>query len=216
MPAPRPIVLLTGFGPFPGTPDNLTSRLVPELARRASRRFRGHDVIDEIFPTDWSQAPQQLSELYARHAPKLALHFGVSERATGFQIETTAFNRCVSAADAAGCLPSAPQIEPDGCESMSTRLPAAEIVARLQALNLPASLSPDAGGYLCNSIFYRTLRHAAALPRTAVAGFIHIPQKLATADIGTLSNAPRPFDWNVALLGSMEIIRVCLALAPKR
>lgn len=215
MPAQRPIILLTGFGPFPGTPDNLTSRLVPELARRASRRFRGHDVIDEIFPTEWSRAPQRLSELYARHAPKLALHFGVSEWATGFQIETMAFNRCAGTADAAGCLPSAPQIEPVGCDSLPTRLPAAEIVARLQALNLPASLSPDAGSYLCNNIFYRTLCHAAALPRTAVAGFIHLPQKLAAADIATLSNAQRPFDWNVALLGSMEIIRVCLGLAPK-
>lgn len=214
MPASRPTILITGFGPFPGIPENLTSRLVPEVAQRAARRFRGHDVVSEIFPTDWTRAPQRLSDLYQQHAPKLALHFGVSERATGFQIETTAFNRCLSTADAAGCLPSALEIDPAGSASVATRLPAEDIVARLHSLNLPATLSPDAGSYLCNTIFYRTLHHAAALPRAAVAGFIHIPPQLADAP-GAQANATRPFDWNVALLGSMEIIRVCLGLAPR-
>lgn len=214
MPAPRPTILLTGFGPFPGTPENLTSRLVPELARRATRRFRGHIIVSDVLPTEWSRAPQRLAELYALHTPKLALHFGVSERTTGFTIETTAYNRCASVADTAGCLPSAPQIELEGSDSLTTRLPASQIVARLQALNLPVTLSPDAGSYLCNSIFYRTLIHAAALPRTTVAGFIHLPSQLAERG-DARHTATRPFDWNVALLGSMEILRVCLGLAPK-
>ncbi|MDO9384705.1 MAG: pyroglutamyl-peptidase I [Hyphomicrobiaceae bacterium] len=214
MPASRPTILLTGFGPFPGIPENLTSRLVPEVAQRAIRRFRGHAVVSEIFPTEWTRAPQRLDELYQQHSPKLVLHFGVSERATGFQIETTAFNRCLSLTDAAGCLPSALEIDPAGSASMSTRLPAEDIVARLRSLNLPASLSPDAGSYLCNSIFYRTLHHAAALPRAAVAGFVHIPAKLDDS-AGVQADAARPFDWNAALLGSLEIIRVCLGLAPR-
>lgn len=214
MPTPRPTILLTGFGPFPGIPENLTSRLVPEVAQRAARRFRGHDVVSEVFPTEWARAPQRLSDLYERHAPKLALHFGVSERATGFQIETTAFNRCLSVADAAGCLPSALEIDPEGSANLATRLPAEDIVARLHSLNLPAALSPDAGSYLCNSIFYRTLHHAAALPRAAVAGFIHIPPQLAEIP-SSQTNTTRPFDWNVAVLGSLEIIRVCLGLAPR-
>lgn len=210
----RPAILLTGFGPFPGTPLNLTSRLVPEVALRAGRRFRGHDIVAEIFPTEWSRAPQHLAELYAAHAPKVALHFGVSERATGFAIETTAYNRCAATADASGALPSAPHIEPDGAEHLPTRLPADDIVARLHALNIPAALSPDAGRYLCNTVFYRTLHHAATLPRATVAGFIHIPPQLAGSARDD-AQATRAFDWNVALLGSIEIIRVCLGLAPK-
>ena len=208
----RPTILLTGFGPFPGTPENLTARLVPELAQRAARRFRGHDVVSHIFPTEWAGAPRRLADLYAHHAPKLALHFGVSERATGFAIETTAHNRCASVADAANCLPSAPQIDSGGADSIATRLPADAIVARLHALHVPVTLSPDAGSYLCNTIFYRTLHHAAALPRAATAGFVHIPSTLS--DVG-IDAATRPFDWNVALLGSLEIIRVCLGLAPR-
>lgn len=212
MKASRSVILLTGFGPFPGTPDNLTSRLVPELARRAARRFRGHEVITEIFPTEWARAPLRLADLYARHAPRVVLHFGVSERATGFMIETSAFNGCSSTADAAGCLPSAPQVACGEAEALPTRLPADAIVAHLASLNLPVALSSDAGRYLCNTVFYRTLQHAAALPHDAIAGFIHIPTHVMQESTGS----SRPFDWTVAVLGSLEIIRVCLGLAPKR
>lgn len=210
----RQTILLTGFGPFPGTPDNLSARLVPEVAKRAARRFHAHNIVHAIFPTEWTQATRQLSDLYDRHRPKLVLHFGVSDRATGFTIETTAHNRCASTADAAGCLPSAPQVEPGGVESLATRLPAAKIVAHLTSMNLPATLSPDAGSYLCNTVFYRTLHHAVALPRAAHAGFIHIPPGLDD-DVNDAKREVRAFDWNVALLGSIEIIRVCLGLTPK-
>lgn len=203
----RSVILITGFGPFPGRPENLTSRLVPELAARATRCFRAHEVIADVFPTEWTRAPQRLAELYAAHAPKLALHFGVSETATGFTLETVAVNRCRNATDAAGCLPSAPQIAADGCAEIATRLPVDVILARLHALNLPVTTSFDAGGYLCNSVFYRSLQHAVALPHAAMAGFIHIPPTLATEPT---SATTRAFDWNVALLGALEIVRVCL------
>jgi pyroglutamyl-peptidase len=210
----RPVILLTGFGPFPGRPDNLTSRLVPELAARAARRFRGHEVVADVFPTEWARAPQRLAELYAAHAPKVALHFGVSQAATGFTLETAAFNRCASMADATGSLPSAPQIEHDGADELATRLPVEDIVAHLQALNLPVARSADAGSYLCNTVFYRSLQHATVAPKGAVAGFVHIPVSLSE---DTASDGPgaRPFDWAVALLGSLEIIRVCLGRAPR-
>ncbi len=214
MPNARPIILLTGFGPFPGRPENLTSRLIPELAARASRRYRGHEVISEVFPTEWARGPQRLAELYATHAPKIALHFGVSQSAAGFTLETAAFNRCASLADAVGCLPSAPQIEHEGAAELATRLPVDDIVAHLQALNLPVTRSADAGSYLCNTVFYRSLQHAAVLPKGAIAGFVHIPVNLSENAAGDDQPGARPFDWQVALLGSLEIIRVCLGRAP--
>ena len=209
----RSIILLTGFGPFPGTPENLSARLVPELAQRAARRFRGHEVVSEILPTEWTRAPQRLSELYTKLHPKLALHFGVSERASGFVIETLAVNRCASTADAAGCLPHSDLIDEAGLETASTRLPAERIVARLSALGLPASLSTDAGHYLCNTIFYRALQQAVSDPaKPTIAGFVHIPTELAAS--ASAENGVRPFDSEVALTGSLEIIRVCLGLPP--
>lgn len=205
----RPVILLTGFGPFPGRPENLTSRLVPELAAKVARRFRAHEVVAEVLPTEWERAPQRLAELYAEHAPKVALHFGVSDKAAGFTVETLATNRCLDTSDAAGRMPSAAHITRDGCAEIATRLPVEAIVARLRAKRLPVTCSADAGGYLCNTVFYRSLEHAAALPRAAIAGFVHVPVTLASAT-GEESTAHRPFDWQVALLGSLEIISICL------
>lgn len=203
-------ILLTGFGPFPGTPENLTARFVPQLAERASRRYRVHRIVAETFPTEWSAAPQRLAELYQELRPQLALHFGVSDRAAGFVIETTAVNACASSIDAAGCLPATNVIDETGHQTSPTGLPAAEIAARLTALHIPVSLSDDAGHYLCNTIFYRALQHASAAPgRRTMAGFIHLPARFKDASAKDAGGG-QVFDLTMAMRGAMEIIRVCL------
>ena len=55
----RPIVLLTGFGPFPGVPENATAVLVPRLAKAARELFPTYDFVAEILPTEWTAAPQK-------------------------------------------------------------------------------------------------------------------------------------------------------------
>jgi pyroglutamyl-peptidase len=213
MPAPRPVILLTGFGAFPGIPDNLSARFVPQLAERAARRYRAHHVVSDVLATEWTAAPRRLAELYARHAPKLALHFGVSSAATGFVIETIAINGCAPSPDAAGCLPPASLIEPHGAASVPTGLPAEAIVRDLSSHGIPATVSADAGQYLCNTVFYRALQHAAAAPgRTPITGFIHLPASFARS--GTAPSGPPAFTLPVALAGAMRIIRVCLASVP--
>ena len=86
-------VLITGFGPFPGVPVNATMRLVPELARagaaicRRADRHRGAG-------TEWAAAPRRLERCSAEIEPDLVLHFGVSSRARGFEVEARARNAC--------------------------------------------------------------------------------------------------------------------------
>lgn len=208
-PPPRPTILLTGFGPFPNVPDNLTARFVPQLAERAARRYRAHRIVSEILPTEWTTAPRRLSQLYAEHRPKLALHFGVSERATGFTIETTASNVCAASPDAARCLPPSSLVDEAGAPRMATSLPAEAIHQHLTARAIPVSLSDDAGQYLCNTIFYRALQHASAVPARVMSGFIHLPDRFA--EPGQQIPGAQAFTLPVALSGAMHIIRVCLA-----
>ena len=50
---PNPLrVLITGFGPFPGVPDNATARLVPLLAGALKERWPHLDVIAEGIETE--------------------------------------------------------------------------------------------------------------------------------------------------------------------
>jgi len=203
-------VLLTGFAPFPGVPVNATMALVPELAAAARRRFYGIDVSAGLLATEWQAAPRQLEALLAEARPDLILHFGVSQRARGFEIEGRGQNRCLMHPDAVGALPASLAVRTGGPDMLPVSLPVAYIVARLRARRIPAFASRDAGGYLCNATLYNSLATARAHPSRRV-GFIHVPASLARAatakgsDLGSC-----PLSWAQALEGGQEILAACL------
>ncbi len=211
-------ILITGFGPFPGMPENASALFAVKLAHLAARRFRGRRVVSRVLATEWEAAPRRLTELYRRERPKLALHFGVSET-TGFAVETTARNVRSPMADATGAAPASTWIARDGPAVLACPLPYTEIVARLTAQGLPAHISEDAGAYLCNAVFYTALAHCSVPSARTRAGFVHIPAALLE-DRGAAHGARLPpgadprLDWEGALLGGLEIIRTCLGLPP--
>ena len=53
-------------------------------------------------------------------------------------------------------------IDPDGPLALPSSLPVDAIVAALRAEEIPAAVSRDAGGYLCNHIFYVLMGALAA------------------------------------------------------
>lgn len=211
----RDTILLTGFGPFPGVAENASERFVQKLAHLAARRFSAHRVVARILPTEWDKAPARLATLYQREQPKLVLHFGVSQRATSYVVETVAHNACMLREDAAGQLPSGEILDAGGPAQRTAQVPAADIVARLAAIKVPAVTSEDAGGYLCNAVLYKSLQLAEANGQVHGVGFFHIPREIPPALLK--ARAPKSemrFDWGTALLGGLEIIRTCLGRPP--
>ncbi|HVY42459.1 MAG TPA: pyroglutamyl-peptidase I [Hyphomicrobiaceae bacterium] len=211
----RPVILLTGFGPFPRVPVNATSILVPRIAEAARASFPGICAVAEILPTEWVAGLARLEQLYAQHRPHLALHFGVSHRATGFAVEARGRNRCAPSPDGAGALPASACISADAPEFLPANLPAALIVERLRRRGLPAQLSRDAGSYLCNALLYR----AVELSRRGVSpvrnGFIHLPETLV--DPRRPDRQPTfacPLSWQQVIDGSLDIIATCLGRWP--
>jgi pyroglutamyl-peptidase len=205
--APR-AVLITGFGPFPGMPDNISAIIATEVGAEARRQFTWSRVITAALPTEWEVAPEMIADLICDHRPALALHFGVSAQARGFVIETIARNEAYRL-DAAGQFPLMPEIEPFGPDEMATQLPAGRINARLQRIGLPTRLSRDAGTYLCNAVFYRSVLTQRELGGGGRSGFIHLP-----AAIKKKSAARNPLAGNLDLestkRGALEIIAACL------
>lgn len=220
-------VLITGFGPFPGVPDNATARLVPLLAGALKERWPHIEVIAEVLPTEWQTAPARVAAMLALHRPRLALHFGVAKEAMGFEIEMIGRNRCRMAADAAGYVPDVEKLLEEGADAHATNLPVESIVAHLRGLGLPARASQDAGGYLCNALLYHSMRHIDAQAcgtktggtqtgETAgsgiLAGFVHVPACLSGSGFSGAEPPPEcPLTWDQAVDGSLEIIRVALA-----
>ena len=75
-----------------------------------------------------------------------------------------------------------------------------DITARLRALGYPVALSDDAGGYLCDAVYFHALDHAAAIGSPAIVAFIHIPTDL---DRGLLTR-------ELAGSGAVESVGACV------
>jgi pyroglutamyl-peptidase len=205
----RPVILLTGFGPFPTVAANATSVLVPRIAEAARVVLPGIAVEHAILPTEWRSGLDAFAELVARVRPYLALHFGVSSRATGFEIEVRGRNYCSSSADAAGRMPVSSCLSPVGPAVLASTLPVGHIVARLRQRGLPAKVSRDAGGYLCNALLYRSLEIARTLDATPRVGFVHLPSSLVHKSLRRPDAGCR-LDWSDVVDGGVEIIAAAL------
>ena len=213
----RPHVLLTGFGPFPGVPVNATMRLVPMLAAHAPRAFPGVVFSTLLLDTEWERAPARALAMVAEAAPDLVLHFGVSGRARGFEIETRARNACQLSADAAGLYPPGLQLAPEAGPMLRATLPVHHIVGRLRALRIPAYASRDAGTYLCNALLWRTLEATRVRPSPPRIGFVHVPVSLEPPGLPSRGRTGAcPLTWEQARRGGLEIIAAGLGQARMR
>ncbi len=207
----RPTILLTGFGPFPGVPNNATETLVPRLALATHALFPSHDTIGEILPTKWREAPARLKQLVNTRNVVLTLHFGVAHDVKGFQLELVSRNLQTALQDAAGDMPESVRIIEEGPDLLATTLPADRIAARLLSLGFPCVTSDNAGTYLCNALLYHSLSAARCKPVPRLAGFVHIPASLVGhGPSGEEPHPNCPLDWRMAVSGALEIVSACL------
>jgi pyroglutamyl-peptidase len=208
----RSTVLLTGFGPFPSVPANATSLLVPRIAEAARTAFPGIAFEVRTLPTEWAAGIDHLDHLYETIAPSVALHFGVSSRARGFEIEARGVNRRAFLPDAVGVFPSTPELSEGGFDHLASTVPVSAIVARLRNRGLPAFVSRDAGAYLCNAALYSALDKARRSTRDHRVGFVHLPASLLVEERRPqFGPHPRcPLTWRETIDGGLEIIGAAL------
>jgi pyroglutamyl-peptidase len=173
----RPVVLLTGFGPFPGVIRNASADLVKALAPAARREFPDFRFVAAILPTEWLRAPSLVEILHERFRPSLALHFGVASGIQSVRLETQALNQCRTSPDAIEMLPVADTLCADGPERRCATIDIAAIINELGVGGWPCTTSDDAGGYLCNAVLYHSL---ASAEDGAKVGFVHIPAEVGS------------------------------------
>ena len=205
----EPRILVTGFGPFPGAPENPTEWLIGALRDTGLARQFGERLHLEVLPVEYSAAAQRLEEMGEAFAPDIAIHFGLAQSAQGFRLERLARNaNMADRPDNAGAEAPAPVIsEPGG--DIPSALPLQEIAERLANENLPVEWSDDAGGYLCNYVFY--LACSADLCTTlnpAMAGFVHVP--LLDRQKGEGQEGLASLTEGKLLRGALSIIEVCV------
>jgi pyroglutamyl-peptidase len=170
----QPIILATGFSVFPGAPENPTAWAMTEL-ERSEWQPDGARLVTRVLPVRFDVWETELRPLLAVARPDAVVAFGLSAKATGVTLESTARNGVtIERPDFAGAHAASERLAEDGPEVCPTRLPLRDIAAALKREGVPFERSDDAGDYICNLLFYRLMEHAdAGGPK--IAGFIHVP-----------------------------------------
>jgi pyroglutamyl-peptidase len=200
----RQPVLLTGFGPFPGAPENVSEWLVEALADSLSPSRLGSDLHGAVLPTEWAEVSRRGPDLLDRHRPRLVLHFGLDRRARGFRIEQHAHNRVEVRQDARGALPTGGCVLERGHARLDTPVPARKLAEHLKQSGLPAAASGSAGGYLCNFLYYLSLHWAATQQEPCHVCFVHLPP--GPKEGGPLTEAELLHGAETALLYLLDAI----------
>jgi pyroglutamyl-peptidase len=205
-------VLLAGFGPFPSAPLNPSAAVAQALARRRRPALIGLDRSVHVFATNYAAVDRDLPGLFAKQ-PDIILIFGLAARRRQICIETRARNALsVLFPDASRRRASTRVIEAGGPEALFGRAPFQRMLSAARATKAPVRLSRDAGRYLCNYVYWRSLQQAPH--GRPLVQFVHIP---------TLARQARPRRHNkkchVLTLGQVvaaaENVLIALASARK-
>lgn len=199
----RPRILVTGFSAFPGAPVNPTERLILELQARRPAFQKAGDVSFAILDVDYARLPVALSHLAMAGQPDIAIHFGLSAEAHGFTLERCARNIFGSKPDNAGRAPTEARICV-GPDILASTLPLERLHEALVARGLPVSWSDDAGGYLCNYLFYLSRSGSIMEFAPEMSGFIHVPPLAGEADSIGMS-------MEMLVEGATLIVLACMA-----
>jgi pyroglutamyl-peptidase len=168
-------VLVTGFGPFPGAPFNPSGPLVRELARRRNPDLRDVQIIPHVFTTSYDSVDRELPALIAQHRPDILLMFGLANSSGHVRIETQARNVLSALPDASGRIPASSAIQPGAPATQPVCADSDALLRAARRGRIAVRLSHDAGGYLCNYLYWRALDKAARPDGPALVAFIHIP-----------------------------------------
>ena len=164
-------VLLTGFEPF--GPHKLNSSW-EAIRGIAPDTVAGARIDVAQLPVDYAVATRRLEQELRRLRPDVVICFGMAAARKTVSLELEARNLDREAApDVSGTIRKETPVVRSGPETYAPTLHVEEIRAALKDAGLPARRSHNAGGYVCNHVFYR-LMHATRRRRTC-AGFVHVP-----------------------------------------
>ncbi len=150
----EPKILVTGFGPFAATDDNPSAVVAELLGWPFAVLPVSYEEVD-----DWHESNLQ-------EPPEVLVHLGYAKRLR-ITPERVAKNQIGSSPDVHGFCKPGP-ISGLGADLVGNLW---QVALRRSFIEGITEWSDDAGDYLCNYIYYQSLRR---LPHCRV-GFIHLP-----------------------------------------
>ncbi|XP_071545728.1 pyroglutamyl-peptidase 1 isoform X1 [Panulirus ornatus] len=179
----RPIIYVTGFGPFSSHAVNASQMAVEGLVDQDLERELGVKLVTEILKVEYNYVQKTIPQRWEDLNPKLTVHVGVSSLAETLTLEQLAHNSGYNGLDNCGCLPHKGLCIPDSDEVIQSGIRMDLISSAINKntkLKLPCAKSTDPGRFLCDFVYYLSLKKDRS--RSA---FIHVPtlNKFSAQDI---------------------------------
>ena len=171
----KPCVLITGFGRFPGAAFNPSAPLARALSHLHRPALSGVRLIGHVFPTSYDAVDRELPMLLEKYRPDIVLMFGVAPRSKAVRIETRAHNVFSHFPDAKRLSPGRRKIIAGAKASLPGRAPFQRMLHATRAAQHGSVLSRNAGGYLCNYVYWRALEAARRPDGPTTVAFVHVP-----------------------------------------
>ncbi|XP_060822943.1 pyroglutamyl-peptidase 1 isoform X1 [Bombus pascuorum] len=167
------IVLVTGFGPFDNHIVNASWEAAKELSKLCikSKELMDVEVIVKEIPVSYEDVTKYVPKFWQEYKPIVVLHLGVSRQARCLTIECRAHSNGYLRKDIFNKCPDESNIE---SEIFETKINAKQICNIINESSdktkCNACISYNAGRYLCEYIFYKSLQIA---PKRTL--FVHVP-----------------------------------------
>ncbi len=164
-----PTILVTGFAPFLGHAVNPTSWLAGRLdgVVIGGAHIRGVEL-----PVTFTGAVPALQAAITAIQPDAVVMFGLAYETDSIRPERLALNLDdATAPDNDGTIRRNTPIDAVGPMGYWSSLPLDDMADDLTEAGFPVKFSRDAGGYICNHLFFGMRHWRPDLP----AGFIHVP-----------------------------------------
>ena len=162
-------ILVTAFEPFGGDSINPTELVLNALPDEIG----GAELVKLLLPVEFIRAADITCAEYFRALPGAVVCLGQAGGRRAITPELYGVNLMdARIPDNAGYQPKGERVIPDGAETLKTRLPVWDMIARMRSIGVPAEISFSAGRYVCNSLLYGVL---SKLPEAVPCGFIHVP-----------------------------------------
>ncbi|XP_068663250.1 uncharacterized protein [Aristolochia californica] len=182
------IVHVTGFKKFHGVTENPTETIVSNLKEFTGKKGLPKGLVlgsCEVLETAGLGALASLYQMFesglnsktSSSGRVILVHFGVNSGAIRFAIEQQAVNEATfRCPDELGWKPQKVPIVPsDGgiSRTRETTLPVNEITKSLAKMGYEVTPSEDAGRFVCNYVYYHSLRFAEQNGIRSL--FVHVP-----------------------------------------
>ena len=168
------IIVVTGFGLFRDYEVNASWEAVKGLPDIWSDR--DNTLIIEEIPVEYDFVQKQVPEKWEPQNPDFVVHVGVSSLAKKVTLECLAHNDGYDKPDVKACYPHENCCLPSGslvektCLDLEKVCSSVNMTSEEQSLGVEACLSEDAGRYLCDFSYYKSLHKMKGKSL-----FIHVP-----------------------------------------